>query len=381
LRLAIALILFAAVLLATLVAATLSRWWVQNDVSRLLDDIGWRPPGMGPGQMRARILREVFVSTGFARRLTDSVLISGLIGAALAGLAGYLGATWLAQPLSSSAGRLRRLAGGDLRHAGGQGPDGFPESSIDEVAAISAAVDSLTSQLAMAEDLRRRLVEDLIHELRSPLTAVRGYAEGLRDGVFADPASAVSGLERELRRVERLLSDLRYSALPTEVGAFAQVDLAELVRSVAAGFEKRARERQVAINVSVNVAADLPGPLVMGDPDRLGQVVSNLLDNALEFAPPATGQVKLEVVAGAGREGHRLVVEDNGPGIPAKDLPHIFDRLYRADTSRARSTGGSGIGLAIVKQIVLGHGGAVTAQNAPGGGARLVVSLPRARQQ
>lgn len=375
LRLAIALILVAAVLVATLVAATLSRALVQREVARLLEDLGYRPPAAGPGPMRVRMVRELFIRTGFARRLTDSVLVSGLAGAALAGAAGYFGASWLVRPLGRAARRLRRLAGGDYRPGAAGPPDGFPESGIEEIGEISAAVEGLTGQLAAAEELRRRLVEDMVHELRSPLTAVRGYAEGLRDGVWSDPSTAVAGLERELARVERLLGDMRSSTLPSDVGAFVPVDLAELVRAVAAGFEARVRDKQVALKL-VGSHPDRP-VMVSGDPDRLGQVVSNLLENAVKFAPAGGGgQVRVEVAPGSGRQGPRLVVEDNGPGIPVGDLPYVFDRLYRADASRSRRTGGSGIGLAIVRQIVLGHGGTVTAQPAPGGGARLVVSLP-----
>jgi len=371
LRLAMALVLFAAVLLATVVAAGLSRWWVQRDVTRFLDDIGWRPPTMGHGAARARFLREIFATTGFGRRLTDSIIVSGLVGALLAGAVGYFGASWLARPLSTAAGRLRRLAAGDYRRASYDRAG--PDSEISEVVAISAAVDTLTAQLQAAEDLRRRLVEDLVHELRSPLTAVRGYAEGIRDGVFPDPALAISGLERELSRIERLLSDLRHSALPSSPGAFVTFDLSEMVQAVAGGFAARAREKQLELEVR----AELPGPAILGDPDRLGQVVSNLLDNAVKFTPDG-GTVRVEVSTVGDRQGPWLAVQDSGPGIPSADLHHVFDRLYRAEPSRARSTGGSGIGLAIVKQIVLSHGGRVEAQNAPGSGARFVVYLPRA---
>ena len=370
LRVAIAITVFATVLLATLVAAALTRWWVQRDVGFLLENIGWRPPASMPGwSMRQRLLGELFQSTGFGDRLRNSIIVSGLIGASLAGLVGFFGAAWVARPLTNLAVRVRRLAAGNFA----AGEESRREG-VSEVVAISAAVQSLSSQLEAAETLRVRLVEDLVHELRSPLTAVRGYAEGLRDGVFPDQTQAVNGLERELGRIERLLTDLRHSALPSTPGSFVRVDLGELSRAVADGFAARAIERQ--IELSVAIAA--PGLSTNGDPDRLSQLLSNLLDNALKFTPPG-GRVSVHVTPAAGREEVALSVEDSGPGIPADDVPHIFDRLYRADGSRARSTGGSGIGLAIAKQIVLNHLGTIEAHNVAGGGARFVVRLPRVR--
>lgn len=373
LRVSIALILVSAVLLATAVAAVISRWYVTRDVQRLLDDIGWQGSGHGHGRMQ--MMRELFISTGFDRRLTDSVLVAGLIGAAVAGLVGFVGAASVARPLTRLAERVRRLAAGDYRSVHAQQEnEPAQESSIAEVTEMRAAVDSLDSQLAAAEALRKRLVEDLAHELRSPLTAVRGYAEGLLDGVFPDPAAAVKGLQRELGRIERLIADLRKSALPSEAGPMTETDLGELVASVATGFLAQAKER----GINLTVSSGTPGSAwVKADRDRLSQVVSNLLDNALKFTPGG-GKVLVEVGDHPGRDELHIQVSDTGPGIPAADLPHIFDRLYRAEPSRSRRTGGSGIGLALVKQIVLAHGGTVSAKNAPGGGAVFTVRLPRA---
>ncbi len=376
LRVSIALTLVCTVLLATAVAAVLSRWYVTRDVERLLDDIGWQGSGHGHGRMQ--MMRELFTSTGFDRRLTDSVLIAGLIGAAVAGLAGFVGATSVARPLTRLAERVRRLAAGEYRSAGGVGPESgaaAEASAIAEVVEMGAAVDSLDSQLAAAEALRKRLVEDLAHELRSPLTAVRGYAEGLLDGVFPDPASAVKGLQREIGRIERLIADLRRSALPSEAGPLSRIDLGELAAAVAAGFVAQAKERGIELAVNTGKPATA---WVNGDRDRLSQVISNLLDNAIKYSPRG-GAVEMEVGDHPGRDELHIVVSDTGPGIPAADLPHIFDRLYRAEPSRARTTGGSGIGLAVVKQIALAHGGTVSARNAPGGGgAVFTVRLPRA---
>jgi len=375
LRVAIAMLLTSAVLLATVVAALLNRWYVTQNVARLLEDIGWQGVGHGMGQ--ARMITELLANTGFAGRLTDSVILSGLIGAVIAGLIGFFAASQIARPLTALADRVRRLAAGDYRPLDSATTQPLPGmQGITEVADIDSAVGSLGVQLAAAEDLRRRLVEDLAHELRSPLTAVRGYAEGLLDGVFPDPRSVASGMQRELARIERLIADLRNSALPSEPGPMAQLDLSELAATVVSGFAVAARERRV--DLAAVAHAGRPGDVsVLGDRDRLGQVIANLVENAIKFTP-AGGRVRVAVEPLPGHTEVQLTVSDSGPGIPPTDLPHIFDRLYRAESSRARSTGGTGIGLAVVKQIILTHKGTVTAGNAPGGGAVLTVRLPRA---
>jgi signal transduction histidine kinase len=383
----IALSLAGAALLAAAVAAVLTRSLVSRDVGGLLEQLGWPQimPGMGHGMGRARWLAELFASSGFGAKLTQSIVIAGLAGAAIAGAIGYLGAARIARPLSLLSERIRRMAAGEYgRRTGQTGVEAAPSAApsrepggVHEVSEMQSALDTLSRQLAAAESLRRRLVEDLAHELRSPLTAIRGYTEGLRDGVFPDQAAALSGLQRELGRIERLITDLRRSALPSSPAEFWPVDFREVAVSAAHGLEAAARQK----GIDFRIAADQEGPqLVMGDSDRLGQVVANLVDNAVKFTPPG-GWVKVELGPQPGNpEGEiRLIVKDSGPGIPAKHLPHIFDRLYRAETSRARSTGGSGIGLAIVKQIVLLHGGTVEADSPRGGGAVFTVRLPRAQ--
>lgn len=375
-----------ATLLATVIAAVLGRSLVAGNVGQLLEQLG-HGPGAGHGAGRARWLAELFTSSGFGNSLTQSIVVAGAIGAVFAGTLGFLGAAWIARPLSRLSQRIRRMAAGDygdreLRF-GPAGADRAEPSRpqepslsgpIAEVGEMSFALDTLSRRLAAAESLRRRLVEDMAHELRSPLTAIRGYAEGLRDGVFPQPSVALSGLQRELARVERLIADLRRSALPTSPAEFWPVDLGDLAVSVARGIEGAARRRGIELEVSVEPG----GPYkVIGDPDRLGQVIANLLDNAVKFTPPG-GRVKLEIGPQAGGESGevRVAVRDTGLGIPPRHLPHVFDRLYRAEPSRSRSTGGTGIGLAIVKQIVLAHGGTVEAQNLPEGGALLVCRLP-----
>lgn len=376
-------------LLATAVAALVARWLIARDIGALLEGIGWRPPGgVGHGMMRTQMLRELFDRTGYGAQLTSSIVYAGLAGTVIAGVVGYLGAGLIARPLSALSDRVRRLAAGEYDRSDSSqegSAEGRPDRAagyglaashgIAEVSEMRQAIDILTGQLAAAESLRRRLVEDLAHELRSPLTAVRGYAEGLRDGVFPDPAHAVAGLQRELGRIERLITDLRNSALPSSPAEFWPVDLGELASSVVGGYLPAARTKGIDLQLQVTTG----GPhMVLGDNDRLGQVLANLLDNAIKFTP-AAGAVKVSVGHFPGDESNQigLAVRDSGPGIPARDLAHIFQRLYRAERSRARSTGGSGIGLAIVKQIVLGHGGTVEASNAEGGGALFVVRLPQ----
>lgn len=227
------------------------------------------------------------------------------------------------------------------------------------------------------EEMRREFVANVSHELRTPLTYLQGYTEAILDGLAADPAEEKKYLAiilDETLRLRRLVSDLldlsRIEAgqLVLEKG---EVDLAELCRQVADKVRPLAQEK--GIELELKVPADLPA--AWGNADRLQQVLINLLDNALRHTPRG-GKVS---VSGEPRNGQLVLsVEDTGPGIPPEDLPYIFERFYKVEKARTRTTAGTGIGLAIVKGVVEAHGGRVWAESTPGQGTTFTFTLPAA---
>lgn len=237
---------------------------------------------------------------------------------------------------------------------------------------MADAVEAAVAELSSEERRKTQFVSDVSHELRTPLTAIRGAAETLLDGeVDAEHQERfLTTIAREAERLTRLANDLL--ALQRIEGAtgelpFRRVDLAEAARRAVTMLEPLIEDR--GIEVSVRGAA----PLVLGEMDRLQQVVANLVDNASRIVGEG-GHVWIEL---SGEPGWALLsVCDDGPGIPADDIERLFDRFYRADSSRARTSGGSGLGLAIVRAIVTSHGGTVAASNVEGSGACLIVRLP-----
>ena len=237
---------------------------------------------------------------------------------------------------------------------------------------MAAEIDSAIDELKAEERRKTQFVSDVSHELRTPLTAIRGAAETLLDGDVDpdDQQRFLSTIALEAERLGRLANDLltlqRIEGATGEL-PIRQVDLRLAADRAAAMLEPLLEDREVTLTVNGRA------PLVLGDLDRLQQVVLNLVDNASRFVG-AGGHVVVELTA----EGDRAVLSviDDGPGIPESDLPRLFDRFYRADTSRTRASGGAGLGLAIVRAIVTAHGGRIEAANMPGGGARMTVVLP-----
>jgi len=269
---------------------------------------------------------------------------------------------------------LRHLAVpiGDLMEAAGRVAEGdysarVAEHGPREVRALARAFNAMAARLQADEATRRNLLADVTHELRTPLTVVQGNLEGLLDGVYPRDDAHLAPILEETRVLSRLVDDLRMLAL-AESGALKlqkePTDLAVLLSETAASF--RAQADAAGVTLSVDVPSDLP--LLDLDPERMRQVLSNLIANALRYTPPG-GTIGVRA-----RGGDPLVtvsVSDTGAGIPADDLPHVFDRFYKSGDSR-----GTGLGLAIAKNLVAAHGGEIAAQSAPGRGTTLQFTLP-----
>lgn len=339
-----------------------------------------RGPVMAPIEHNDTIVAIVWVPplTGI-RRLAETIGTPIAIGGVLLLIAGTaLAALVIFRPAQA---RLRALEDAARRFGEGDLTARAPAIGGDEVSAVADAFNRMAADLAArqaqlveADRARRQLLADVSHELMTPLTAIRGYAETLALPQFL-PASkegqhAVKVIEEEGERIERLVRDLldlaRFEAGGISL-AQEYVDVDELFERVADRHAKAAQDKDVTIVIEPH--DDIR---VVGDPHRLEQALQNLAANALRHTPPG-GTVRLNAASDGDRV--RILVADNGAGIPPEHLPHVFDRFYKADQSRAHS-GGSGLGLSIVKAIVERHGGTVSVRSRQGVETVFEVSLP-----
>ncbi len=297
------------------------------------------------------------------------MLIASTVFAALLALgAALLIGRRIAQPIQAVSRAAQLVAGGQLSARVATLPR---SSNGDETAQLALSFNRMAQSLEHNELERRQLIADIAHELRTPLAVMISRLEALEDGVFALDKSEVTRLQVQTRFLARLVEDLRVLSL-AEAGRLSlesrRVDLRVLTLEIASGFQAKAGRERKTIRVTTEAA------FVNADPDRLRQVLTNLLENALKYA---SSEVKISLEQDSSGQA-RVVVADDGDGLPPADLPRVFDRFYRSDESRNRSSGGSGLGLSIVKAIVELHRGRVTARNLEPRGAEFTVVLPLA---
>ena len=299
-------------------------------------------------------------------RIGLSSLITGVVAVAVALALVQVLAHGMTFPLREMVAAARAMARGDYGRR-------VTATSRDEVGELARAFNSMAAELAEVDRMRRDLVANVSHELRTPIGALRATLENMVDGV--EPVGRPA-LESMLRQAERLgvlvaqlldLSKLESGAVPLER---LDIPVGSLLQDVADDWQAPAGARDVRIEVDVAQ----PALAVRADRARLHQVLANLVANAVRHSP-AGGTVSL---LGAGEDGRvRLVVADEGPGIPPADAERVFERFYRSDHARSATEGGSGLGLAIARWIVELHGGAIRAEQAEPHGCRMVVDLPR----
>jgi len=304
----------------------------------------------------------------FINSLNRLLLLITLAALACAAGIGLFMARRITEPLVQVVIATRRIADGNR--------DVFitRRTRVRELDGISTAVNDLSRALGEQESLRRRLTADVAHELRTPLTTLQSHLEALIDGVWEPDQARLSGLHEEILRINRLVADLENLAqYDSDSVSLHRVitDLTALVAGIIRNYEPQFREKGVTLDFPPGAGA--AGPLCAVDPDKLSQAVINLLSNALKFTP-AGGSVVVR--AASGTQGAEIRVKDTGIGIDPEDLPRIIERFYRADSSRSRATGGSGIGLSIVKAIIEAHGGTIRASGEPGKGSEFVILLP-----
>jgi len=242
----------------------------------------------------------------------------------------------------------------------------------DEVAQLAESFNEMADSLDRMEEARRHQTADIAHELRTPLTVLQGTLEAMLDGVYPSDRDNLQAALSQTRTLSRLIDDLRLLAL-ADAGRLSLekecLDLRGFLDQVVEAYQPRAKEQGIALGLGSRRG----GPQACFDRDRLAQVMGNLLSNAL-YHVPRGGHVRVETEVAGGDSVVSVI--DDGPGVPATDLPHLFKRFWRADRARRRATGGSGLGLSIAAHIVEAHGGKIWAENTPGGGLTVRFTLP-----
>ena len=299
----------------------------------------------------------------FAETVQRTLTVVGLGAGAAAVLLVLLFSRRVLASIGNLTSAARRLGGGDL-------------SSRDEIAELGHAFNNMADALEDSERQRRAMVSDVAHELRTPLANIQGHIEAMQDGLMQPSPENLDTVHQQTLHLNHLVSDLRLLA-ETEARELSlsmePTSVSEIVNEVVESF--RPRTEAVSVQLSGEIADGLP--IVGMDRLRIQQALGNLLENAIRHTPP--GGV-VTVAAGHLDDGIRVEVVDTGSGIPPDALPHVFDRLYRADPSRDRTTGGSGLGLTIARQLVEAHGGTIWAESESGKGSRFGFDLPTAER-
>ncbi|MGE5583519.1 MAG: sensor histidine kinase [Bacillota bacterium] len=300
-----------------------------------------------------------FINT--LNRLLFGVAILALL---IALIVGSFTAKRISAPIARVINAAQQIADGDYRFVPGE------KTGIKEINHLNEAIWELAATLQKQEQLRKQLTADVAHELRTPLATLQSHLEAMIDGIWECNQARLKGCYEEITRISRMVQDLeRLTKYESKLLILdkTRFDLGELIRQIALNFENESRNKGVRISYSGSQV------MLFADRDKISQVLINLVANSIKFTP-AGGEIAVSVE----KKGAdvQLKVKDNGSGIHPDDLPYIFERFYRADKSRNRSTGGSGIGLTITKAIVEAHGGKIAVNSRPGEGTEFIVTLP-----
>jgi two-component system sensor histidine kinase BaeS len=291
----------------------------------------------------------------------EALVIGGLMGMTLAAAVAF----WLARRIARPVGRVAEAA---RKLPDARVPEPLPVEGPTEMRSLAASFNDTAVQLERARAAERQFLLSVSHELKTPLTAIRGYNEALRDGAVGVEETTET-IAREAERLERLIRDLLDLARmnKSEFSVHTEpIDLAVAAEETVRRYEPAAR----GFGVELEAVADAPAP-ANGDTDRILQVVGNLVENALRITPSG-GRVRVGAAPG------EITVEDTGPGLRAEELPHVFERFYLHERYGRERSVGTGLGLAIVKELAEGMGGSVSVESEPGRGTRFTVRLPSA---
>lgn len=320
----------------------------------------------GMGSMMSSVMT-TSLNQAIRDALNSSLIWAGSIAIIVAVLLSLVISRRITQPIHEMAAISGRIAEGDYSQR-------VDAKSHDEIGRLGESFNGMAESLAEAQRLRRELMANIAHELRTPLTSISGYMEGLTDGVVPADKETYELVHREAQRLSRLVDDLQ--RLSRAESGMEKLDIINLpvpsiLERVSRRLDPQFREKNVELKTAVKNG--LPGLLV--DEDKLDQILTNLLDNALRYTDSG-GQVTLS--ASGDDMAVNIEIKDNGIGIQPEDLSHIFERFYRADKSRSRERGGTGIGLTIVKRYVEALGGKIRVESNPGEGTSFKLTLPAA---
>jgi two-component system sensor histidine kinase BaeS len=324
------------------------------------------------GMMRGSSMMNMDLFTNFRAAVTEALAFAAAAALFAAILASIFVSRQVVAPVQAMMNASQHIAEGHYDERVNVAGD-IEKGEQDELGQLAISFNQMAARLQQTEAMRRQLIGDVSHELRTPLTAIKGSMEGLMDGVLPATESTFQQIYQETDRLQRLVNDLQELSR-VEAGAYElnrqPIDTASLVGATVARLERQFEDKGVALEVSIP-----PGlPQVMADGDRIGQVLINLIGNALQYTP-AGGKVTLGAHLNDGEV--QVSVSDTGIGIPPEHLPHLFTRFYRVDKSRSRAGGGSGIGLTIAKYLVEAHGGRIWVHSQGAGkGSTFVFTLP-----
>jgi len=303
----------------------------------------------------------------FLTRINWALFYAAFGATLIALVLGFFLARTLTRPLRELTAASQAVAQGDLEQQ-------VAVRSRDELGELAIAFNQMSAELARANRARRQMTADIAHDLRTPLTVIKGYAEALWNGDLPPAAATFETVYQEAEHLSHLVEDLRTLSL-VDAGKLTlhrqAVQLKDILERTAAAHLPQAQQSGIALDV--DVAADLPA--IHADPERLAQVLGNLVGNALRYTPEG-GRITLTARQRASVV--QLTVQDTGTGIDPADLPHIFDRFYRGDEARETNEGESGLGLAIAKSLVEAHGGSISVSSTPGAGSTFIIILPSA---
>ena len=307
----------------------------------------------------------------FIERTNNTLIYGALIGAVIALFLGIFLSRTITRPIRELTQATHAVSDGDLTQQ-------VSIRSKDELGELAKAFNKMSSELSRSVTSRKQMTADIAHELRTPLSLILGHAEAVHDGVLPPTKENFEIIREEAERLEHLVDDLRTLSLADagELSISLQtVEPGRLLQEVASLYQIQAQKKNIKLDL--DIASPLPTLEV--DPGRMTQVITNILDNAMRHTPE-NGQIRLSAIK-VGKYVE-LSIHDSGPGLSPEDAERIFERFYRADSSRQRQDGGSGLGLAIAKSIVQAHNGQLSAESdtAPVGGAgkglKVIIRLP-----
>ena len=362
----------AVILVGVIVLATTAEFVVPSAFDRHLAAMSaMMSPMMGDSTTNL----ELDLFNNFRAAVTEAMILAALASSVVAVLVSLLVSRQVVAPVRDMMLASQRISEGHYNERV-QVPGDVSKDELDELSQLALRFNRMAASLEQTEVIRRQLIADVTHELRTPLTAVKGSMEGLIDGVLPADEGTFQQIISEAERLQRLVNDLQELSR-VEAGAYElnihSYRVSDLLATAEARLGRQFEEKGVILEIAL--PNDLPQ--VLADEDRIGQVLLNLVGNALQYTPPGG---KVQVTAAAQRGEVYITVSDSGMGIPAEHLPHLFTRFYRVDKSRSRAGGGSGIGLTISKYLVEAQGGSIWAQSEGAGrGSTFTFSLPIAR--